>query len=238
MPGILAAVFNVLVSVVLPVAVLAWLLIKKRWHHTLAFGLGVAAFVVSQNLLRLPLLSWLGSQLSFVAFAARNPVLYTLLLCFSAGLFEETARYAAMRLFMKGRTAPSYGIAFGIGHGGFEAAWLAGGPWLSALASQSLVLRHTSPLDILPSGVERLFAIALHVGFSLVVLAAVRRKRPLLWLLAIALHGAANTVVVFTLQYTGNVWLCEGVMALATTAVLFIAARLSKDAPTQKEELP
>lgn len=222
MPGLFAAVFNLLVCFGLPLGALLYYLARRR-GHCLAFFLGAGAFGLAQLLLRLPLLRFLQSKAWFMAFAAKNPLVFLLLLSFSAGLFEESARYLAMRLFMKNRLQPSYALAFGLGHGGLEAAYLVGPVWAGALLQQRAQLAAAPALAILPSGVERLLAIALHVGLSLIVLCAMRRGAPVLVLLAIALHGAGNVLAVLVLQKTQLIWLSQGVLLVFVGLVYGIA---------------
>ena len=58
----------------------------------ISFLTGMLVFFLSQVCLRLPLLSFLNTKLSFSMFIVENPVLYGLLLAFSAGVFEESGR--------------------------------------------------------------------------------------------------------------------------------------------------
>ena len=64
----------------------------------------VLAFVVSQILIRIPILNYVnGTSTDFQMFSVMQPVLFALLLSLSAGIFEEVARFIAMRYFMKQR---------------------------------------------------------------------------------------------------------------------------------------
>ena len=74
---------------------------KKRY---IPYMLGILAFVVSQILIRIPMLNYLnGTSTDFQMFSVMQPILFAVLLSISAGIFEEIARFIAMRYFMKQR---------------------------------------------------------------------------------------------------------------------------------------
>src|SRR5699024_12800015 len=98
-------------------------ILKKRW---IPFFLGVLAFTVSQLLIRIPLLQYVEkNSIDFLFFSSVHPIQYAIVLGFSAALFEEGARYLAMRYLMKQRDWRS-GFLFGAGHGGIEALIIVG----------------------------------------------------------------------------------------------------------------
>ncbi len=136
--------------------------------------LGVLAFVVSQILIRIPILNYVnGTSTDFQMFSVMQPVLFALLLSLSAGIFEEVARFIAMRYFMKQRDWQS-GFLFGAGHGGIEAVLIVGIPVISLLFSQTVIQNGDSYYF---GGIERIFAMVLHVGLSFIVLQAVVQKK-------------------------------------------------------------
>ncbi len=94
--GVIAAVVNVLICVGVPLAALVYLLAKKR-SHLKYFLLGIAGFTVSQLLLRLPLLNLIQGTIVYQTLGVLLPTLTLFLVCLSAGLFEEPARYLFLR---------------------------------------------------------------------------------------------------------------------------------------------
>ena len=176
------------------------LLARKRKAAGKAFAWGAAAFVVSQLLIRISLLQLVLPNFSWFAVMQLYPWRYGLFLGLTAGLAEETARWIAFRCFLKGRDAMEHGLAFGLGHGGIEAMLLVGPNMIAgavmALTGQAALF----PADwgsVLVSGAERLFAMAFHVGASLLVMHGVRTgKGARYWALAVALHGALDAAVV------------------------------------------
>ena len=174
------------------------LLMRKRRGAGKAFALGAAAFVVSQLLIRIPVLQLVLPNFGWFAVMQLYPWRYGLFLGLTAGLAEETARWIAARYLLKGKDTMEHGLAFGLGHGGIEAMLLVGLNMIAgvvmALAGQAELLGATG---VLVSGAERLSAMAFHVGASLLVMYGVRTGRSTLyWALAVILHGVLDAAVV------------------------------------------
>jgi uncharacterized membrane protein YhfC len=129
-------------------------------------------------------------------FSMTQPVLYALFLGVTAALFEEGGRWIVMTLFMKNKRRVSDGIAFGVGHGGIEAVVFVGIGFIVALLSST----PTPPFETMLGGVERLLTMVLHVGWSVMVLRSVVRKKPFWLLLAILLHTAVDMLAVLLAQ--------------------------------------
>lgn len=220
----LALLFSLAISIGIPVFLLLYAVYTKRWSP---FLLGVLAFVVSQVLLRIPLLQYLGSHsISYVMFQATQPILFSILLGLSAGVFEEVARYVAMRFFMVQRDWKS-GFLFGAGHGGIEAVLFVGVPLVSALFSPMLNLDITYALG----GVERFFAMMLHIGLTMIVLQGVVQKRLLFLVLAILIHGGVDALVGILPLYVPKdyvLFVLESVLALTALALLFYSLMIKK----------
>ena len=123
---IIACVITLLVSLVLPVAVLIGFALKnKKQGIVSSWLLGAAGFFVPQMLIRLPILTVLQSQSWFAVFAQNNLFLYSFGLAFTAGLFELAGRFAVAKLMEK-RLTWKRSLAAGLGHGGIEAMLLIG----------------------------------------------------------------------------------------------------------------
>ncbi len=180
-----SAVFFLVVCFGIPLGALAWCLLRER-RLAGVFGLGVVSFLVSQVLLRLPLLEALGGTAWFALFTAVNPLAYLFFLAATAALFEETARF----LLLYPQRTHSFDVRvpllFGIGHGGLEALLtgasvvplLLGAPEQAGLLGGALFV----------SGFERLSAMACHLAFTLLVYYAVMRRRPSAFAMALSLH--------------------------------------------------
>ena len=192
-------VIGILICYVLPIAGLI-ILTRKRKGAEKAFVWGALAFVVSQLLIRLPVLQLVLPNLQWFAVMQLYPWRYGLFLGLTAGLAEETARWIAARCFLQGKDTLEHGLAFGLGHGGIEAMLLIGP---NMIAGAVLVLTGQTALfpadggSVLVAGVERIFAMAFHIGAALLVLYGVRAGRGFrYWVLAVALHTVLDAAVV------------------------------------------
>lgn len=204
-------VFVLFVSVVLPVTVFLYACWKRSY---VAFLLGTGTFVVSQMILRMPLLSALERHsTSYLFFTATQPILYPLFLGVTAALFEELARYLVMRFFMKRKNWRN-GLIFGLGHGGIEAILLVGVPILYTMFTTPYVL--TNGLTFI-SGMERLSAILLHVGFSILVLQGVVKKQFRYVWIAIVLHTIVNAsigIISYFIPSSISLFIIEGIIVM------------------------
>ena len=113
-----------------------------------------------------------------------------LFLSFTAALFEEGGRVLICSLFLKSKKNWPHAVALGIGHGGFEAMSLVGLTYISNLVMMALInlglldavndptgalsqtvvlLTETPSIMFLLAGIERVLAMILHIGFSVLV---------------------------------------------------------------------
>jgi uncharacterized membrane protein YhfC len=187
-------------------AVAAWLARARAVSWTLCAA-GALVFLAAQAVRR-PLNAGLARVLGRERLDAR-------LLALTAGLTEETARYAALRWALPEVQAWPGALMLGAGHAGFEALLLA---LTAGLATVAMVrLRHsTRAWERVPAArraavrarlaaywaapaaapllgvVERVVALAVHLGGALLALQAVVRGSPA-WLgAAVLLHAAVD----------------------------------------------
>lgn len=173
-----------------------------------------------------------------------NTYYYALYGGLMAGLFEETGRFLSMKLILKKESpAAKTGIAYGIGHGGIELLLLFGATMVSNLAISALI--NAGNLDMVLAGVpeanraqvqtqleglqtltvttllyglwERVSAIILQVGLSIIVWTAVRKGGKWLWLFpaAILLHALVDALAVIISKNAGMLQTEIVVFALA-----------------------
>ncbi len=213
-------VFIVCVTVILPISVFAFAVYKRRF---VPFILGVLAYVISQMVIRIPLLEYLQSEsASYLMWSVTYPVLFVIFLAISAGIFEELARWLAMAFIMKQRDRLS-GILFGAGHGGIEAFLIVGLavlPTISSIGDASVYWL---------GGFERLIAIGIHIGLSMIVLTAVKSQRFSFVLLAVGLHGAINSIASLLGFFSfSSPMMIEFVLLVFAVITLFIAHFISR----------
>ncbi len=215
---VLAMAFTALFAILYPVVLAAFAhrRLSVPWRY-FAFGAGV--FILFQLVTRLPIIQVVEAMFGAKIRASTwLTAAWVVMLCFTAGLFEETGRYVGFR-WMAGRDPKTWPMAvmFGLGHGGIESITLVG---LGSLVSfflllfypliqtslpaelagplaQSVAIVSTTPAwQILLAAWERLWTLPVHVALSVIVLQVLRRSS-FRWLwLAIFLHTAVNLVVV------------------------------------------
>lgn len=215
----IGSVLGLLITVGIPVGAAVYFLVRKDgsvWF----FAAGIGAFVVTQLLIRIPLLQYLGKNWEwYMLLPYNNLVLYFAFQGITAGLFEETGRWIGFRCV--GRKQRTFrwidGLAFGLGHGGVEAVWVGVSGILPALMAGNV------DWTGLIAGAERLFAMMIQIGLSFVVLTGVKRRQPRYWVLAVVLHGLVDFLLIL-----GNVWIVEGLVAVEGIAALVMALRIRK----------
>lgn len=244
---ILAFQINSVICFALPLGLAVLLFIKGRRSVLLPMLAGAAAFVVSQFLLRLPLLNLLG-QADWMRSLSANVWFSAIFAGLTAGLFEEFARFAGFQL-LKYRRGWSDGVSFGVGHGGIEAILLVGLSNMNSVTVCRMInngeyepymrrlgrtdeeiaegIRQFSalvPTEVLMGGLERIFTMAIQIALTLLVLYAVRSgKFRYIWL-AIGLHTLVDASVgILANAFGWTVYPLEAVIGVyAVLAVLFI----------------
>lgn len=193
----IACAVSLLIAMGLPIVALFLFGVKNRgkgiWS---AWILGALGFIVTQILVRVPILTALQSQGWFIAFSQNHLFLYAFVLAFTAGLFELAGRFAVAKLMGKKLTCQR-SLAAGMGHGGIEAIILVGMAYINNLvyiaminngtfdsmvaevvaagvdASQLHMLKETllttSPALFLLGGFERLLTMFCHAGMTMIV---------------------------------------------------------------------
>lgn len=219
---------TLLVSLILPVLLLILFAARHRKQGIVsAWLLGAAGFIVTQILIRLPILTALQSQSWFPAFAQNHLFAYVFSLAFTAGLFELAGRFAVAKL-MKKKLTQNRAIAAGLGHGGIEAMVLIGMTYVNnliyifminsgsfdALIAQSagneLMLSQlelirtqllgTAPALFLLAGFERVLVMTAHLAMSMLVCYGVAHKKALpCALVCLAIHTFIDLTAGLTL---------------------------------------
>jgi uncharacterized membrane protein YhfC len=222
--------FTLLMSIGLPIGLAIYLCVKRK-ASPLAVLVGALVFVVTQVLIRIPLLQ-LSSQMAWYQAMAANLVVIALFLSLTAGLFEETGRYLAFRFLLKNKLQTKNALAFGVGHGGIEAILLVGLSFINNFAFSMMINAGTfdqvvapalgasaetlksqlvglAPESFAVAGVERTLTILAHIGMSLLVYYAVRYGKVRFYFLALLAHTLINFGVVMIAQLNNGIWLSE-----------------------------
>ena len=204
-------VFSALISILVPVSLFIYS--RKKYNISIkTVGIGILTFIVFSQILEKAMhVAVISNNLintTTIAFAIYGAL--------AAGIFEEVGRFISMKFVLKGKLEWKDGLAFGIGHGGIEAvligvvpnaqnlvlANLINGNGFNKLlntattpaAKQSLEAVRSSLINTAPSlfavgGIERIFAIIIHLAGSILVLYAVKNKKILYLFIAILGHA-------------------------------------------------
>jgi len=235
---------NGLLMLAAPLALGAILARRLRAPWSL-YAAGAAGFLGSQ-VLHIPFnLALLNPAIERVGLVPGSgfpgEVLGPALLGLSAGLFEEPARYLVYRWVGRQGRSWAGGLMLGAGHGGLEAILLGllvlygffqavayQGAELSALlpaeqiaaAQANLSAYWSAPAPIaLLGAVERILAITIQLGLSILVLQSIRRRNALWLFLAVGWHALVDAAALLALAAWGA-WATEGVIALFAVASL------------------
>ncbi|MCS4484425.1 YhfC family intramembrane metalloprotease [Gleimia sp. 6138-11-ORH1] len=182
-----------------------------------------------------------------------------------AGIFEETGRYLAMKTALKKKLNRNQNaLMYGAGHGGFEAyailflasannvtmALLINNGRIQEVLTQvppeasdqltTLVQTLTeAPAYFFLAGIiERVFAIIVHLGLSVLVWFAVKnREKFYLFPLAIILHAGTNAVMFLILRYSESILLTEIIIGISACAIAYLAWRVWRSETNQNKEL-
>ena len=175
-----------------------------------------------------------------------------------AGVFEECGRHIIMKYIMKKNRSRENAVLYGIGHGGIEilavllpamilylaiAVLFSQGDVESAL--KALNITEETAAAALPSVqaaasfdyamtamnvMERLFAMLLHIGLTVIVYYGVVNGKKIFLPLAILLHMLADTFPGLYQRGVVPLWTVEGWAAVWALVILLIAGKLYSSA--------
>lgn len=237
---------NGFLMIAMPVALAIYL--TRRWKLGWRFWfVGAAVFILSQ-IGHIPFLY--GLTALFTNHVLPNPpaewkdVFNAVLLGLLAGLFEELARYAMFRWWLKDARSWRKGVLAGAGHGGAEAISLG---VIVLLAYLNLViLRNPANLASVPAAqldtvtsqvaaywsmpwytslmgaLERFLTIPVQICFSVIVLQTFTRKKWFWVWLAVLFHAIVDTTAVLAAPALGIYWTEVIVAGFSVLSVLII----------------
>lgn len=216
---------------------------------------GAVGFIVSARVLELGVhLVCIVADNPVSRFINGNTVAFVLYGIIMAGVFEECGRYIVLKYIMKKNRTPENAIMYGIGHGGIEilavllpsmilylviAVLFSAGNIENALST--LNIAEDTAAAALPSVeaaaafdyammamnvLERLFAMLLHIGLTVVVYYGVCNANKACLPIAILLHMLMDTFPALYQRTIVPLWSVEVWAALWTAIIVFIAVKL------------
>lgn len=180
-----------------------------------------------------------------------NPLAYGMFGALVAGIFEETGRLFGFKVLLKKNKNKETSVAYGIGHGSIECILSLGTTYLMfALVSLGLnlgsdlaneqILQAIEVLDVsvIPLAIiERLAAISLHIGLSIIMFKAANKKG-YLWLypVSILIHFIADLPAGFyQAGLITNIPLVELFIVVISIATLMIGIKMYKNMKNEGE---
>ena len=216
---------------------------------------GAVGFIVSARVLELGVhLVCIVADNPVSRFINGNTVAFVLYGIIMAGVFEECGRYIVLKYIMKKNRTPENAVMYGIGHGGIEilavllpsmilylviAVLFSSGNIENALST--LNIAEDTAAAALPSVeaaaafdyammamnvLERLFAMLLHIGLTVVVYYGVCNANKACLPIAILLHMLMDTFPALYQRTLVPLWSVEVWAALWTAIIVFIAVKL------------
>lgn len=243
--SLVAMVFSIILSVLVPVILIVYLRRKFKFSLKPVF-VGILTWIVFSQVLEKLLHVYVLTLNPYTINLTKNAFVYALYGGLAAGVFEEVGRFLMMKFMMKKHHQWKDGIAFGLGHGAIEALLIGGVTTLISLTlaltlnSGSLPpanpamppevltqltnqLTQTSPFVFAIAGVERLLAIVAHVFFSLLVLYGVVSRHTRYLIYAILAHALMDFLPALYQKQVVSIWVAElSILVFASFASIFI----------------
>lgn len=216
-------------GVLLPLA-LAFFWRKKKNGKIIPMLIGAATFFVAAVVLEGIFHALFLYAITPVAnFINGNFFVYVLYGSFMAGIFEETGRFVSFKLMKKRYGELNDAVSFGIGHGGFECAYVLGigmgsyvimallinfglgdiifaGMTEAEIAAAEPIFESISaitPLYALAAIFERISAMTFHICNSVIVFSGVKKGKIAYLFAAIVLHALFNVIALVLNEYCG-----------------------------------
>lgn len=239
--SIMFMIISAVISVLLPVILFVYF--RKKYKISIkVVGAGIVTFIVfSQILEKLMHMAVIKSSLF------PTPLSFGIYGALAAGIFEETGRFIVMKLFLKNNREWKDGMAFGIGHGGIEAILIGAMMNVQYImisqminnntfnqnmldkagsnpaVRQSIITLHDTLVNTAPvlfsfGALERIFAVIIHIGASILVLYAVKNRKLVYLFLAIFIHALIDFFP--ALAQAGFIGIVQVELILAIFAVL------------------
>lgn len=250
---------TVILMIAIPVLFLICWRVKHKNRTNIGYLIaGAVGFIVSARMLELGVhYVCILADNPVSRFINGNTAVYVLYGIVMAGVFEECGRYVVLKHVLKKNRTRENAVLYGIGHGGIEvlvvllpamvsylviAIRFSGGNTEEAL--NALKITEETAAAALPSVqaaaafdfaaavmnvTERLFAMLVHIGLTVIVYYGVQSAKKGFLPLAILLHMLADTFPALYQRGVIQLWAVELWTALCSAVIVFIAVRLYRN---------
>ncbi|WP_026507301.1 YhfC family intramembrane metalloprotease [Butyrivibrio sp. MC2013] len=251
-----ALIITIILMILITVCAVIYWRIKHREETKFKYLLaGAAGFIVSARVLELGVHYFciiLDNPVS--RFINGNTAAFVLYGVIMAGVFEECGRYIVLKYFMKKDRTRENAVFYGIGHGGIEVLLvilpgIISGLVVASIFSSMSTREAMTALQItkdnasiaLPSiqaaasfgygmmalnVIERVFAMLLHIGLTVIVYYGVVTSRIKYLPLAILMHMLMDTFAALYQRGILPLWSVEVWCGIWAIAAIYIAAKL------------
>ena len=256
---------TVILMLVIPVIFFIYWRKKHKQQTKISYLIaGAVGFIVFARVLELGIhLACIVADNPVSRFINGNTVAFVLYGIIMAGVFEECGRYIVLKYIMKKNRTPENAVLYGIGHGGIEilavllpsmilylviAVLFSAGNIENALST--LNITEETVAVALPSVqaaasfdyammamnvIERLFAMLVHIGLTVIVYYGVLSANKACLPMAILLHMLVDTFPALYQRSVVSLWAVEIWVALWTAVIVFIAMKLYRKIKASSE---
>ena len=254
-----ALIVTVIFMIAIPVSFFIYWLIRNRQQTNISYLIaGALGFIVSARVLELGVHYFCIIMDNPVSrFINGNTVAFVLYGTLMAGVFEECGRHIILKYIMKKNRTRENAVLYGIGHGGIEILAVLLPAIITCLAVaitfsnssleealSTLQITEDTAADALPvvqaaasfdygmmamNVIERLLAMLLHIGLTVIVFYGVIKARKRYLPLAIVLHMLMDLFAAMYQRGVVPLWSVEVWTAFWTVAVVCLALRLYKE---------
>ena len=249
-------IITVILMIVIPLVFFVWWRRKYKEQTRISWLIaGAAGFIVSARVLELGVHYFcIVADNPVSRFINGNTVAFVLYGIVMAGIFEECGRHIVLKYIMKKNHTRENAVLYGIGYSGIEilavilpsmimylvvAVLFSSGDTESAL--KALNITEETAAAALPSVqaaasygyalavmnvIERLFAMLVHIGLTVIVYYGVRNAKKICLPIAVILHMLVDTFPALYQRGIVPLWTVEVWAALWAAVIVFIAVKL------------
>ena len=249
-------IITVILMIVIPLVFFVWWRRKYKEQTRISWLIaGAAGFIVSARVLELGAHYFcIVADNPVSRFINGNTAAFVLYGIVMAGIFEECGRHIVLKYIMKKNHTRENAVLYGIGHGVIEilavilpsmimylaiAVLFSSGDTESAL--KALNITEETATAALPSVqaaasygyalavmnvIERLFAMLVHIGLTVIVYYGVRNAKKICLPIAVILHMLVDTFPALYQRGIVPLWTVEVWAALWAAVIVFIAVKL------------
>ena len=249
-------IITVILMIVIPLVFFVWWRRKYKEQTRISWLIaGAAGFIVSARVLELGVHYFcIVADNPVSRFINGNTVAFVLYGIVMAGIFEECGRHIVLKYIMKKNHTRENAVLYGIGHSGIEilavilpsmimylvvAVLFSSGDTESAL--KALNITEETAAAALPSVqaaasygyalavmnvIERLFAMLVHIGLTVIVYYGVRNAKKICLPIAVILHMLVDTFPALYQRGIVPLWTVEVWASLWAAVIVFIAVKL------------